>query len=84
MRMLATEPIVFLVTLYMSFIYGLMYALLGAYPLVFQGVYGMNCFSRTAMSIRAFLSSFAITIESASQASFPLSRLMRLDGDMLG
>lgn len=41
-RMLITEPIVFLVTLYMSFIYGLMYALLGAYPVVFQGIYGMN------------------------------------------
>lgn len=41
-RMLLTEPIVFLVTLYMSFIYGLMYALLGAYPVVFQGVHGMS------------------------------------------
>lgn len=41
-RMLLTEPIVFLVTLYMSFIYGLMYALLGAYPVVFQGLHGMN------------------------------------------
>lgn len=41
-RMLFTEPIVFLVSLYMSFIYGLMYALLGAYPVVFQGVYGMS------------------------------------------
>ncbi|RAH67885.1 MFS transporter [Aspergillus aculeatinus CBS 121060] len=41
-RMLFTEPIVFLVTLYMSFIYGLMYALLSAYPVVFQGIHGMN------------------------------------------
>ncbi|KAI9923929.1 hypothetical protein ASPWEDRAFT_108230 [Aspergillus wentii DTO 134E9] len=41
-RMLFTEPIVFLVTLYMSFIYGLMYALLAAYPVVFQGIHGMN------------------------------------------
>lgn len=41
-KMLLTEPIVFLVTLYMSFIYGLMYALLGAYPVVFQEVHGMN------------------------------------------
>ena len=40
--MLFTEPIVFAVTLYMSFIYGLMYALLGAYPIVFQGIHGMN------------------------------------------
>lgn len=41
-RMLVTEPIVLLITIYMSFVYGLMYALLGAYPLVFQGVHGMN------------------------------------------
>ncbi|GLA19458.1 hypothetical protein AnigIFM62618_007569 [Aspergillus niger] len=41
-RMLLTEPIVFLVTLYMSFIYGLMYALLAAYPVVFQDIHGMN------------------------------------------
>lgn len=41
-RMLFTEPIVLLVSIYMSFIYGLMYALLGAYPVVFQGIYGMS------------------------------------------
>ncbi|KAB8236449.1 uncharacterized protein BDW43DRAFT_308128 [Aspergillus alliaceus] len=41
-RMLFTEPIVFLVTLYLSFIYGLMYALLGAYLVVFQGIHGIN------------------------------------------
>lgn len=41
-RMLVTKPIVLLVTMYMSFIYGLMYALLGAYPVVFQGIYGMK------------------------------------------
>ncbi|OJJ33657.1 hypothetical protein ASPWEDRAFT_41504 [Aspergillus wentii DTO 134E9] len=41
-KLLFTEPIVFLLTLYMSFIYGLAYALLEAYPVVFQGVYGMK------------------------------------------
>lgn len=40
-RLLFTEPIVFLLTLYMSFIYGLAYALLQAYPVVFGEVYGM-------------------------------------------
>ncbi|KAJ5189025.1 Major facilitator superfamily [Penicillium cf. griseofulvum] len=40
--MLITEPILLLVSLYISFIYGLIYALLGAYPVVFQSVYGMN------------------------------------------
>lgn len=41
LRMLVTEPILFLLTLYMSFIYGLAYALLQAYPVVFSEVYGM-------------------------------------------
>lgn len=42
LRMLVSEPIILLMTVYMSFVYGLMYAFLGAYPLVFQGVHGMN------------------------------------------
>jgi DHA1 family multidrug resistance protein-like MFS transporter len=42
LRMLFTEPIVFLVSLYMSFIYGIIYALLVAYPYVFEEIYDMN------------------------------------------
>lgn len=42
LRMLMTEPVVFLVSAYMSFIYGLVYALLQAYPYVFGQVYGMG------------------------------------------
>ncbi|RAH85407.1 MFS multidrug transporter [Aspergillus japonicus CBS 114.51] len=42
LTMLATEPILLLISLYISFIYGLIYALLGAYPVIFQGVYGMS------------------------------------------
>ncbi|KAJ5391921.1 hypothetical protein N7509_007411 [Penicillium cosmopolitanum] len=41
-RMLFTEPIVFLISLWMSFVYGLIYALLSAYPVVFQGIHGMD------------------------------------------
>ncbi|KAF9894119.1 hypothetical protein FE257_009092 [Aspergillus nanangensis] len=41
-KILFTEPIAFCLTLYMSFIYGLAYALLQAYPVVFQGTYGMT------------------------------------------
>jgi DHA1 family multidrug resistance protein-like MFS transporter len=40
LRMLVTEPIIFFVSLYMSFIYGLVYCLLEAYPYVFEDVYG--------------------------------------------
>ena len=41
-RMLVTEPIVLLVSLYMSFIYGLVYALLEAYPYVFEHIRGLR------------------------------------------
>ncbi|KAF2739903.1 major facilitator superfamily [Polyplosphaeria fusca] len=41
-RMLIGEPIVLLLSLYMAFIYGLLYLFLTAYPLVFQGVHHMN------------------------------------------
>lgn len=42
LMMLTTEPIVLLVSLYMSFIYALVYGLVGAYPFVFESVYGME------------------------------------------
>ncbi|KAF2186368.1 MFS general substrate transporter [Zopfia rhizophila CBS 207.26] len=42
MRILFTEPIVLLITIYMSFIYGLLYLFLTAYALVFQGEYHWN------------------------------------------
>ncbi|KAK9239227.1 major facilitator superfamily domain-containing protein [Lipomyces kononenkoae] len=41
-RMLITEPVILLISLYMSFIYGLVYALLEAYPYVFESIYGMS------------------------------------------
>jgi DHA1 family multidrug resistance protein-like MFS transporter len=41
-RILFTEPIVLAVSAYMSFVYGLLYLMLTAYALIFQGVYGMN------------------------------------------
>jgi len=41
-RMLISEPIVLLLSIYMAFIYGLLYLFLTAYPLVFQGVHRMN------------------------------------------
>ena len=40
LKMLITEPIILLVSLYMSFIYGLVYCLLEAYPYVFEEIYG--------------------------------------------
>lgn len=42
LKMLVTEPIILLVSLYMSFIYGLVYCLLEAYPYVFEEIYGFS------------------------------------------
>jgi DHA1 family multidrug resistance protein-like MFS transporter len=42
MRLLFTEPIVTLISVYMAFIYGLLYLFLTAYPFVFQGVHRMS------------------------------------------
>lgn len=41
-KMLFTEPILFLITLYNAFIYGLLYLFLTAVPLIFQGRYGWS------------------------------------------
>ena len=42
LRLLVTEPIVLLLSIYMAFIYGLLYLFLTAYPIVFQRIHGMN------------------------------------------
>jgi MFS transporter, DHA1 family, multidrug resistance protein len=42
MRLLVTEPIVLLLSLYMAFIYGLLYLFLTAYPIVFQQIHGFS------------------------------------------
>ncbi len=42
MRMLISEPIVLLLSIYMAFVYGLLYLFLSFYPIVFQGIHGMN------------------------------------------
>lgn len=41
-RLLFTEPLIALVSIHLAFVYGLLYLSLTAYPLVFQGVYGMS------------------------------------------
>ncbi|KAF2722672.1 MFS general substrate transporter [Polychaeton citri CBS 116435] len=42
MRMLFTEPIVLAISVYMAFVYGLLYLFLTFYPIVFQGIHGFN------------------------------------------
>nr|QFR37160.1 MFS transporter [Cyberlindnera americana] len=40
--MVFTEPILFLISFYNAFVYGILYLLLTAYPLIFAGKYGMS------------------------------------------
>lgn len=42
LRILFTEPIVLLLSIYMAFLYGLLYLILTAYPIVFQRIHGFN------------------------------------------
>ena len=42
LRLLVSEPLLFLVSFYMSFIYGILYLFLTAYPAVFHGIYHFN------------------------------------------
>ena len=42
LRLLVTEPIVFLLSIYMAFIYGLLYLFFTAYPIVFEQIHGFN------------------------------------------
>ncbi|CAN8103718.1 unnamed protein product [Discula destructiva] len=42
MRLLFQEPIILLLSIYMSFVYGILYLFLTAYPLVFTGVHGFS------------------------------------------
>lgn len=42
LRLLFTEPIVLLLSIYMAFIYGLLYLFLTAYSVVFRNIHGMS------------------------------------------
>ncbi|KHN97770.1 major facilitator superfamily [Metarhizium album ARSEF 1941] len=42
MRLLFTEPLILALSIYMSFIYGILYLFLTAYPLIFVGVHGFS------------------------------------------
>jgi DHA1 family multidrug resistance protein-like MFS transporter len=42
LRILVSEPIVLLLSIYMAFIYGLLYLFLTAYPIVFQEIHGFS------------------------------------------
>ena len=48
-RLLITEPLMLAVILYLSFIYGLLYCFLTAYPIVFQGVFFTTCHLASAV-----------------------------------
>jgi DHA1 family multidrug resistance protein-like MFS transporter len=41
-RILFSEPVLLLLSIYMAFLYGLLYLFMTAYPIVFQQIYGFN------------------------------------------
>lgn len=42
LRLLFTEPIILAISIYMAFVYGLLYLFLTFYPIVFQQIHGFN------------------------------------------
>lgn len=80
LRMLVTEPIVLLVSIYMSFIYGLVYALLKAYPYVFGHVYGMPPGVRSLPFLGLFLGFLVALFFILSQHGFYIRKYEANDG----
>ncbi|EEB06985.2 spermidine family transporter [Schizosaccharomyces japonicus yFS275] len=62
LRLLFTEPIVLLLTLYMSFVYGILYLLLEAYPIIFSETHhfiqGVSSLPYIGLVIGVFCGSF--------------------------
>lgn len=42
MRMLVSEPIILALSVYMAFVYGLLYLFLTFYPIIFQEIHGFS------------------------------------------
>lgn len=67
LRMLVTEPIIFLLALYNAFVYGLLYLLFEAFPIAFQEVRGFG----PVVSTLPFLAVLVgVLISGALQASY--------------
>lgn len=83
LRMLVTEPVVFLVSLYMSFIYGLVYALLKAYPYVFSHVYKMPIGVRSLPFLGLLMGILLALLFILSQHQTYICKLERNDGKVV-
>ncbi|TVY41965.1 putative MFS-type transporter [Lachnellula subtilissima] len=66
LRLLFLEPLILLLSIYLAFIYGLLYLFLTAYPIVFQQIHGMSQgvggLPYLAMVFRMFLAGFTIIL----------------------
>ncbi|KDN53529.1 putative mfs-multidrug-resistance transporter [Tilletiaria anomala UBC 951] len=60
--MLFMEPMLLALTVYLSFVYGIVYLLFEAFPFVFQGVYGFNSLVSGLMFLPFFLGGVVGTI----------------------
>ena len=61
-KMLALEPMLLAVTIYMSFVYGIVYLLFESYPLCFIGVYGFNAGENGLAFLGFFLGGFSCVV----------------------
>lgn len=53
--MLIQEPILLAIGLYLSFVYGIIYLLFGAYPIIFEQIHGFNALIGGVMFVPLFL-----------------------------
>jgi multidrug resistance protein len=53
--LLAKEPILLAIGLYLSFVYGIIYLLFGAYPIIFEEIHGFNALVGGLMFLPLFL-----------------------------
>lgn len=80
LRMLFTEPVLLFVSLYMSFVYGLVYAFVEALPYVFETVYGMDAGVGSLPFIGIIIGQLIALLLILSQHSAYAKKLLSNDG----
>lgn len=75
-----TEPMVFLLNLYIALIYGLLYIWFESFPIVFEGIYGFNLGEEGLgglLTLDSIRSSADISFQHSSASSWALSLRFR-------
>ena len=79
-QMLATEPVILLVSLYMSFVYGLVYALVEAIPYIYSKTYHMQAGPAALPCIALIVGQLIATTFILSQHSAYVTKLAANEG----